>query len=90
MEQARKKVSSLKFPDESIDEIPNDPLSSEKSIKTEDIYFYDSLKQMLVPENLMFFPQPTTDDRRDFEVNVGGDKLIVFKSSALTTVSVAK
>ena len=59
---------------------------------------------MLVPENLMFFLQPSTNDRRDFEVNVGGDELIVFKSTAnvggdelivfkspaLTTVSVAK
>ena len=66
------------------------PLSAEKSIKTEDIYFDNSLKQMLVPENLMFFPQPSTKNRRDFEVNVGGDELIVFKSPALTTVSVAK
>ena len=90
LEQARKKVSSLKFPGEAIDEIPNDPLSPEKSIKTEDNYFDDSLKQMVAPENLMFFPQPSTGDRRDFEVNVGGDELIVFKSLALTTVSVAK
>ena len=45
---------------------------------------------MVAPENLMFFPQPSTGDRRDFEVNVGGDELIVFKSLALTTVSVAK
>ena len=90
LEQARKKVSSLKFPGEAIDEIPNDPLSPEKSIKTEDNYFDDSLKQMVAPENLMFFPQPSTGDRRDFEVNVGGDELIVFKSPALTSVSVAK
>ena len=90
LEQARKKVSSLKFPGEAIDEIPNDPLSAEKSIKPEDIYFDDSLKQMLAPENLMIFSQPSTDDRRDFEVNVGGDKLIPFKSPALTTASVAK
>ena len=90
LEQARKKVSSLKFPGEAIDEIPNDPLSAEKSTKTEDNYFDDSLKQMVAPENLMFFPQPSTGDKRDFEVNVGGDELIVFKSLALTTVSVAK
>ena len=45
---------------------------------------------MLTPENLMIFLQPLTDDRRDFEVNVGGDELILFKLPALTTVSVAK
>ena len=43
---------------------------------------------MLAPENLMFFLQPSTDDRRYFDV--GGDELMVFKSPALTTVSVAK
>ena len=48
LEQARKKVSSLKFPGKAIDEIPNDPLRAKKSIKTEYIYFDDSLKQILL------------------------------------------
>ena len=34
LDVARKKVSSLKFPGEAVVEIPNDPLSAEKSIKT--------------------------------------------------------
>ena len=38
----------------------------------------------------MFFPQPSTGDRKDFELNVSGDELIVFKSPALTVVSIAK
>ena len=38
----------------------------------------------------MFFLQPSTDNRKDFEVNVSGDDLIVFKSPALTTVIIAK
>ena len=39
LEQARKKITSLKFPGEVIDEIPNDPLSAERSnIKTEDFF----------------------------------------------------
>ena len=50
LEQARKKVSSLRFPGQAVDEIPNDPLKGEKSIKTEDIYFDHSLRQMLEPE----------------------------------------
>ena len=50
LEQARKKVSSLRFPGQAVDEIPNDPLKVEKSIKTEDIYFDHSLRQMLEPE----------------------------------------
>ena len=55
LEQARKKVSSLKLSGEVVDEIPNDPIRAEKRIKTEDIYFDDSLKQMLDSENLVFF-----------------------------------
>ena len=90
LEQARKKVSSLKFPGEVVDEILNDPLSAAKSIETEDIYLDDSLRQLLNPENQLFFLQPSTDNRKDFEVNVSGDDLIVFKSPALTTVIIAK
>ena len=45
---------------------------------------------MLNSENQLFFPQPSTDDRTDFEVNVSGDDFLVFKSPALTTVSIAK
>ena len=48
-----------------VDEIPNNLLSAEKSIETEDIYLDDSLKQLLNPENQLFFPQPSTDDRKD-------------------------
>ena len=65
LEQARKKVTSLKFPGEVVDEIPNDPLSAEKSIETEDIYLDDSLRQLVNPENQLFFLQPSTDDRKD-------------------------
>ena len=56
LEQARKKVSSPKLSGEVVDEISNDPIRAEKRIKTEDIYFDDSLKQMLDSENLVFFP----------------------------------
>ena len=51
LKQARKKVSSLRFPGEVIDEIPNDPLATEKSIETEDIYLDDSLRQWFSSEN---------------------------------------
>ena len=87
LEKARNKVSSLKFLGEATDEIPNNPLSQ---IKTEDIYIDDSLRDMLYPGDPMFFPQPSTDDRKDFELNVSGDDLIVFKLPALTVVSIAK
>ena len=58
IEQGRKKVSSLKFPGEVVDEIRNDPLSAEKSIETEDIYLDGSLRQLFNPENQLLFLQP--------------------------------
>ena len=45
---------------------------------------------MLYLVDPMFFSQPLTDDRKDFELNVSGDGLIIFKSPALTVVSIAK
>ena len=80
-------MSSLKFPGEATDEIPNNPLSQ---LKTEDIYIDDGLRDVLYPGDPMFFLQPSTDDRKDFELNVSRNDLIVFKSPALTVVSIAK
>ena len=45
---------------------------------------------MLYPGDPIFFRQPSTDDRKDFELNVSGDGLIAFKSPALTVASIAK
>ena len=47
LEDARKKVSSLKFPGEAIEDIPSDPLYPLSKIKTEDIYVNDSLRDLL-------------------------------------------
>ena len=68
------------------EELPNNPLSSEKSdIKTEDIYIGDTYL-----DNIQFFPKPSTDDRKDFEIKVGGDNLTVYKSPMLTTVNISR
>ena len=45
---------------------------------------------MLYPGDPIFFPQSSADDRKDFELNICGDDLIVFKSPTLTVVSIAK
>ena len=45
---------------------------------------------MLYPGNRIYFPLPSTDDRKDFEVNVSRDDLIVFKLPTLNFVGVAK
>ena len=68
------------------EELPNNSLSGEKSdIKTEDIYIDDNYL-----DNIQFFPKPSTDDRKDFEIKVGGDNLIVYKSPMLTTVNISR
>ena len=64
--------------------IPNDPLYPLSQIETEDIYIDDSLRDMLYPGDPIYFLQPSTGDRKDFEVNVTGDEMTVFKSPALT------
>ena len=86
MEKAREKVSSLKFPGEATEDIPNDSLYPLSQIKTEDIYIDNSLRDMLYPNDPMYFP----DDRKDFELNVSGDDLIVFQSPDLTFVTIVK
>ena len=45
---------------------------------------------MLYPGDLIYFLKPSTDDRTDFELNVSGDDLIIFKSPTLNFVGVAK
>ena len=45
---------------------------------------------MLYPGVPIYFPQLSTDDRKDFELNVSGDDLIIFKSPTLNFVGVAK
>ena len=68
------------------EELPNNPLSSEKStVKTEDIYIDDNYLA-----NIQFFQKPYTDDRKDFEIKVGGDDLIVYKSPMLTIVNISR
>ena len=65
LEKARIKASSLKFTGEVTVDIPNDSLYQHSQIKTEDIYIDDSLRDMLYPGEPMYFPQPSTDGRRD-------------------------
>ena len=45
---------------------------------------------MLYPGNPMYFPQPSTDNRRDFELNVSRDDLIGFKLPTLNFVRLLK
>ena len=88
LQDAREKISSVKYPPEPVEDIPNDPLSQ---ITTEDIYIDDSLTGILNQEkNKLYFPQPSTDDRKDFEINIPDYEMIVFKSPSLTFTTIAK
>ena len=90
LDDARNKVSSVKFPPEAIQEIPNDPLYPLSQIKTEDIYIDDSFRNLLYPGDSIYFPQRSTDDQKDFEMKVPKNEMIVFKSPSLTFSSVEK
>ena len=90
LEKARLRVSNLQFPGEATVDIPNDASYSDSKIATEDIFIGDSLKDMPYPGNPIYLPQQSTDDRKDFELNVSGDDLIIFKSPTLNFVGVAK
>ena len=92
LEDARTKISSINYPPEAIEEdIPNDPLYPLSQIKTEDIYIDESLRDLLYPGGeQLFFPQPSTDDRKDFEINIPDSEMTVFKSLSLTFASVGK
>ena len=90
LDDARNKVSSVEFPPEPNQEIPNDPLYPHSRIKTEDIYIDDSLQDLLYPGKLIYFPQPPNNDRNDFEINEPKNEMIVFKSPSLTFASAEK
>ena len=69
------------------EKIPNDPLSYE-NIETEDLYFEDDYFKPT--EAKITFTPLSPNDRKDFEVNVSGDELIVFRSPILKTVNISR
>ena len=89
LEKAREKINSVHFPSPAIEEIPNNTTyAKEDSIPIEDIYIDDSLKDLAKP---IYFPQPSTDDRNDFKLDLKDDQMIIFKSPFLeTSISIQK
>ena len=84
MHEAREKINSIAFPSPATEEIPNNTYPPSEII-TEDIYFDDSLKNLAKP---IYFLQPSSDDRRDFEIDIGENEMILFKSPSLTIESI--
>ena len=69
------------------EKIPNELLSYE-NIETEDLYFEgDYFKPT---EAKITFTPLSSSDRKDSEVNVTGDELIVFRSPILKTVNIGR
>ena len=86
LQEVREKINSIAFPPLAIEEIPNNTYPPGE-ITTEDIYIDDSLRDLAKP---IYFPQPSTDDRRNFEIDIGENEIILFKSPSLTIASVYK
>ena len=90
LNNARHKISSVNFPSDPIEKIPNDTLYPHSQTKTEDIYIDESLRDLLYPGDPIYCPQPSTDDRKDFEINIPENEMTVFKSPSLTFTSIEK
>ena len=90
LEDARKKESSINFPGEAIENIPNDPLYTLSQIEKQGIYIDDSLRDLFYLGKMLDFPQSPTDGRKDFEINLPKSDIIVFKLPSLTFASLGK
>ena len=90
LDDARDKINSVSFLPKPIKEIPNDPLYPQSQITTEDIYIDGSLRDLLYPGEAIYFPQPSTVDRKDFEINRPENEMFVFKSPSLTFACIEK
>ena len=86
LHEAREKISSVAFPPTTIEEIPNS-IFPPSEITTEDIYIDDSFQDLAKP---IYFPQPSTDDRGDFKIDIAENEMLLFKSPLLTIASVHK
>ena len=75
LHNAKEKINSVKFSPKVIEEIPNNTYPSSE-ITTDDFYIGYSFPDL---QNLLYFPQPSTDDRNDFSINIPENKMILFK-----------
>lgn len=85
--KAKEKINSLYFPSPITENIPNNATFTEKN-SIEVIYIDDSLTDLTKP---MYFPQPSTNDRKDFKLDLKDDQMVIFKSPFLdTSISIQK
>ena len=66
----------------------SDTTTTSTDVTVEDIYIDDSIRDQVKTIN---FPLPSTDDRKDFKLNLKNDKMVVFDSPFLaTSISIEK
>ena len=82
LKEAKEKINATYFPAPIIDNTPNDTINSNEQDSIEDIYIDDSLKSLT---KTIHFPQPSTDDRKDFKLKLKDDQMVVFDSPFLET-----
>ena len=81
LEEAKEKMNASYFSAPIIDITPNDTNSNEKN-DIEDIYIDNSPKSLT---KTIHFPQPSTNDRKDFELKLKDEQMIIFDSPFLET-----
>ena len=86
LHNAREKTNSVNFSPKVIEKIPNNTYPRSE-ITTEDFCIDDSFPDL---QNLLYFPQPSTDNRKDFSINIPENEMILFKSLSLTLARVNK
>ena len=82
LEEARAKINATHIVAPILDITPNDTFSYSTADSIEDIYIDDSYKDQIKTIN---FPLPSTDDRKDFKLNLKTDEMVVFDSPFLET-----
>ena len=88
LEEARAKINATHITAPILDITPNDTFSYSATDSIEDIYIDDSYRDQI---KTISFPLPSTDDRKDFELNLKNDEMVVFDSPFLeTSISIEK
>ena len=88
LEEARAKINATHITAPILDITPNDTFSYSPTNSIKDIYIDDSYRDQM---KTISFPPPSTDDRKDFEVNLKKNEMVVFDSPFLeTSISIEK
>ena len=88
LEEARAKINATHIAAPILDITPNDTFSYSASNSIQDIYIDDSYQDQI---KTISFPLSSTDDRKDFKLNLKNDKMVVFDSPFLeTSISIEK